>query len=57
MSTTGMEYRDGSNDSGARSNTFVSVPHYTRLTDPLKKKPVFLMDMLGLGDCPATRSE
>lgn len=42
MGITGMENRDGSNDCGARSNTFASVSHYARLTDPPKKKPMLL---------------
>lgn len=33
------------------------MPHYTRSTDPPKKNPVFLRDVLGLGGCPAARSE
>lgn len=57
MGITGMSYRDGSNDSGARSSTFASVPHYARLTDPPKKKHMLLWDMLGLEGCPAARSE
>lgn len=48
MGTAGREHRHSNKDSVFRSNAFPSLPHWTRLTDPPKKNPGFLRDVLGL---------